>query len=105
MQKPSVKCALLAAMVAKHRWGSPIDEDSLLALSAVEKNEYPRARTVFGELRDASYVTNAGKRGIELDNAQFGALADVLYRECGWEPLQIRSRLKHYEGWNRHEWA
>jgi hypothetical protein len=51
MRKPSVKCALLAAMVAKHRWGTPIDEESLLAIAAIEGNDYPTAREVFDELR------------------------------------------------------
>lgn len=105
MRKPSVKCALLAAMVAKHRWGTPIDEEALLSIAAIDPNDYPAASDVFDELRTEVYVTSKGDRGIELDNGEFGALADVLYHECGWEPFQIRSRLKHYEGWNRHEWA
>ena len=29
MHKPSVKRALLAVMVAEHRWGSPIVEENL----------------------------------------------------------------------------
>ena len=105
MRKPSVKCALLAAMLAKHRWGTPIDEESLLAIAAIDANEYPTASKVFEELRSEPYITNRGSRGIELDNSAFGTLADLLYRECGWEPFQIRSRLKHYEGWHNHEWA
>lgn len=105
MRKPSVKCALLAAMIAKHRWGTPIDEEHLLAIAAIGPNDYPTASEVFDELREESYVTNRGKRGIELDNAAFGQLADVLHHECGWEPFVVRSRLKHYEGWNQHEWA
>lgn len=105
MRKPSVKCALLAAMVAKHRWGSPIDEDALLAIAAIRTEDHPAASEVFAELRQEPYVTNRGKRGIELDNGAFGALADVLYNECEWEPFEIKSRLKHYEGWDRHEWA
>ncbi|SEP28039.1 hypothetical protein SAMN05216388_106216, partial [Halorientalis persicus] len=32
-------------------------------------------------------------------------LADVLYHECDWEPFEIKSRLKHYEGWENHNWA
>lgn len=104
MQKPSVKCALLAAMVAKHRWGTPIDEEELLALAAIDPNEYPRARQVFDNLRSAPYITNRGKRGIELDNSGFTGLADVLFFDCGWEPYEIKSRLKHYEGWGNHDW-
>lgn len=105
MRKPTVKCALLAAMIAKHRWGTPIDEENLLAIAAIDPNDYPTASEVYGELPSEPYVTNRGKRGIELDNSGFGTLADVLYRECGWEPFEIKTRLKHYEGWNEHEWA
>jgi len=105
MRKPSMKCALLAAMVAKHRWGSPIDKDNLLAIAAIDTSDYAAAREVFEELRAESYITNKGTRGIELNNSKFGDLADFLYHECGWEPWQIKSRLKHYEGWDSHDWA
>lgn len=105
MRKPSVKCALLAAMIAKHRWGTPIDEDNLLAIAAIETNDYPAASEVFDELRSEPYITSKGTRGIELNNSEFGSLADVLYHECGWETFQIKSRLKHYEGWEQHDWT
>lgn len=105
MRKPSVKCALLAAMIAEHRWGSPIVEENLLSISAIEVGDYPTASEVFDELRSASYITNRGKRGIELNNSQFDELADVLFHECEWEPFEIKSRLKHYEGWENHDWA
>jgi hypothetical protein len=36
MEKPSVKCALLATMIAKHKWRTPIPEDALLNLSAID---------------------------------------------------------------------
>jgi len=105
MRKPSVKCALLAAMVAKHRWETPIDEESLLAVAAIDVADYPAASEVFEKLRGERYITNRGKRGIELDSGELGALADVFHDECGWEPFEIRSRLKHYEGWDDHDWA
>lgn len=92
-------------MLARHAWGTPIDEETLLAIAAVESHRYPAARAAFRDLRGESYVTARGKRGIELDSSEFGALADVLYYECEWEPFEIESRLKHYEGWDRHDWA
>ena len=92
-------------MIAKHRWGSPIGEEQLLAIAAVDSAAYSEARTVFEELRAKPYITNCGSRGIELDNGEFGRLAEVLYHECGWEPFQTKSRLKHYEGWSQHDWA
>lgn len=105
MRKSSVKCTVLAAMVAKHRWGTPIDEEHLLAIAALEPNEYPTARQVITDLRTEPYITSAGDRGIVLNNSEFGTLADVLYHDCDWDPFQLRSRLKHYEGWDEHEWA
>jgi len=105
MRKPSVKCALLAAMIAEHRWGSPIVEENLLSISAIEPGDYPTASEVFAELRSASYITNRGKRGIELNSGEFGTLAELLYRECEWDAFEIKSRLKHYEGWDNHEWT
>lgn len=105
MRKPTVTCALLAAMVAKHRWGAPIGEDELLDVAAIETHEYPATREAFQQLRSEPYVVNRGPRGIELDNSAFGRLADVLYHDCGWDAWQIESRLKHYEGWANHEWA
>jgi len=104
MQKPSVKCALLATMVAKHKWGTPITMEALLGLSAID-GDYPTARDVYDDLRSEPYITYRGNRGIELDTSTFDKLADVLYHECNWEKWEIASRLKHYEGITDHDWA
>jgi hypothetical protein len=60
---------------------------------------------MFDELRDEPHIESKGSRGIELDNGEFGRLADVPYRDCGWEAFGIRSRLKHYQGWDTHDRA
>jgi len=104
MEKPSIKCALLATMIAKHRWGTPITKDVLLNLSAIG-DDYPTARTVYDALRTEPYITYRGNRGIEFDTGEFDKLANVLYHECGWESWEIDSRLKHYEGIDSHDWA
>lgn len=85
MKKPSVLCALLSTMLAKHRWGSPIAEDALLALSAID-GDYPAGRRAYDRVKHESYITFRGKRGIELDAGRFDELADVLYHDCSWEP-------------------
>lgn len=105
MRKPTIRCALLAAMITKHRWGTPINEENLLAIAAIEPDDFPVASKAFDDLRSKSYITNRGNRGIELNNTEFGAIADILYHECQWEPFHIKSRLKHYEGWDQHEWV
>ncbi|GGC48891.1 hypothetical protein [Haloferax sulfurifontis] len=104
MEKPSVKCALLATMIAKHKWGTPITEEDLLSLSAIG-NDYPVAREVYADLRSEPYITHRGNRGIELDESNFDKLADVLYHECRWETWEIETRLKHYEGIKDHDWG
>lgn len=104
MEKPSVKCSLLATMVAKQKWGTPITEEALLDLSPIN-GDYPTAREVYADLRSEPYITYRGNRGIELDKSNFDKLADVLYYDCGWEGWEIGSRLKHYEGLENHDWA
>lgn len=100
-----VKCALLAVLVADHRWGTPIGRDGLLSNAAVAKHNYPKARKTFDDLRSEPYIDNHGKRGISISTASFGDLADILYHECQWDVWQIKSRLHHYEGIDDHDWA
>jgi len=104
MEKPSVKCALLATMIAKHKWGTPITKAALLNLSAID-DAYPTAREVYAALRSEPYITHRGNRGIKLNKSNFDKLADILYYECRWEAWEIESRLKHYEGIEDHDWA
>ena len=77
---------------------------SLLSLSAIG-DDYPTAREVFADLRSAPYISYRGNRGIELNKSNFDDLADVLYYECNWEAWEIKSRLKHYEGVDNHDWG
>lgn len=105
MNKPTAKCALLGTLIANHCWGSPLDEDSLLSMSKIADHEYPKARETLRRLGSEPYVRRRGKRGFRLVTDGFGALADVLYHECNWEPFEIKSRIKHYEGWSDHDWA
>jgi len=104
MEKPSVKCALLATMLAKHEWGTPITEDALLNLSAIG-NDYPTVREVYADPRSEPYITYRRIRGIELDKSNFDTLADVRYHECGWETWDIDSCLKRREGIEDNDWA
>lgn len=73
--------------------------------AGVRSDQLGEAKEAFEELRDAPFI-NDEERGLELDNSNFGLLADYLYVRCeGWDEDQIRSRLKHYEGWSEHGWS
>ena len=61
MEKSSVKCVLLATMIAKHKWGTPITEEALLNLSAID-GDYPTARDVYADLRSELYITQPDSR-------------------------------------------
>lgn len=85
MQKPTVLCAMLATMVAKHRWGAPIGEDALLALSAID-GEYPAGRRAYERSKHEPFISVQGNRGIELDSGNFGALADTSITSVAGNP-------------------
>ena len=53
-----------------------------LAIAAIETSDYPTASNVFDDLRSESYITNQGKRGIELNDSEFSQGASGHRREC-----------------------
>jgi hypothetical protein len=105
MRHPTVRCALLAVLVADHVWGRTLPDEQLLRRAALEPEEFPLARDAIDSLRTHQAILSADNRGIGLDTSHFGMLAEILYNECNWDPAAIRLRLKHYEGWDRHDWA
>ena len=106
MASHEVLCAVLAYLLSKHRYGSPVPKEHVVQRSGVRSDQRGEAKEAFEELRsDAPFVQDCGDRGIELDNSEFGLLADYLYVHCGWDEAIIRSRLKHYEGWSKHDWS
>jgi len=95
-----LRCALLSALVAQHRYGQPIAQDELLRIASYQSHRGSEAKHAFDALRREPFIIEQGKRGIMLDNGAFGQLAQYLYDECGWEELELRVRLKHFEGWD-----
>jgi len=95
MEHSSIASALLATLLARRGVGTPIETETLLALSAIQSHEYVEAREVLDELHRTSRVTDHGFRGVEL-NDRGGSIADLLRDECGWKPAEIEPRLKHY---------
>lgn len=98
-------CALLRPLVNKHRYGSPMAKDELVRQTAFEPHEEGAIRTAYEELRHAPFIIDRGKRGIMLDSSTFGSLADFLYQECKWPEWELKTKLKHYEGWHTHDWT
>lgn len=106
MASHEVLCAVLSYLISKHRYGSPVVRVKVVNCCGVRSDQQGEAKKAFEELRsDAPFVKDCGKRGIELDNSEFGLLADYLYARCEWDEEKIHGRLKHYEGWSRHEWS
>jgi len=106
MASHEVLCAVLSYLISKHRYGSPVQKQQLVARCGVRSDQKGEAKEAFEELRsDAPFIRDRDDRGIELKNSEFGLLADYLYDRCEWDEDKINSRLKHYEGWSNHEWA
>ena len=98
-------CALLRPLVSKHRYGAPIVEDELVSQAAFERHEEGAVRAAYDVLEELRFILDYGNRGVMLDSSRFGDLADYLYHECDWPTWEITTKLKHYEGWEEHDWA
>lgn len=98
-------CSLIRPLVSKHRYGAPIVKDELVRQAAFEQHEEGDVREAYEELRNYHFIIDYGKRGIMLNSSCFGELADFLYHECNWPSWEITTKLKHYEGWEDHDWA
>lgn len=57
-------CALLEALVAKHRYGQPITRSELLRITSYESHRGGDAKQAFETLRMYPFITNQGQRGI-----------------------------------------
>lgn len=93
-------CALLEALVAKHRYGQPITRDELLRIASYESHRGGDAKQAFETLRTYPFIMNQGRRGIMLNHSAFDKLAQHLADDCRWSEFELRVRLKHFEGWN-----
>lgn len=105
MPPTSYLCALLRPLVSKHRYGAPITKDDLVRQAAFEAHEEGAVRTAYDTLSALPFVLDYGQRGVMIDSSNFGGLADYLYYECEWPTWEITTKLKHYEGWDDHEWT
>ncbi|MFC3959756.1 hypothetical protein [Halovivax cerinus] len=105
MRRTRHLCALLRPLVSKHRYGAPLSEDELIRQTAFEKHEEGAVRDAISYLRTQPFIQSFDTRGIRLDSSTFGRLADFLYQECDWPAWEITTKLKHYEGWDDHDWA
>lgn len=82
-----------------------MEKDEIVSRAAVEDDQ--DAKEAYQELASSGahpFVYEDGTRGLVLNNSRFGDLADYLYYQCGWPAYAIKSRLKHYEGWDNHGW-
>lgn len=102
MATQEARCAVVQVLIADHKYGTPLPKEEVVSRTAVEDDG--EAKTAFEELKQQPFVRYGRQRGMMIDSSRFGDLADYLYYECGWKPFVIESRLKHYEGWEKHDW-
>lgn len=108
MPSHEVYCAVLSFLISKHAWGTPRSVEEVVRKTAIDpaNADAGDVRDAIDELRKvAPYVVDYDHGGVGLDNSEFGPLADYLYYRCDWSPEVIRTRLKHYRGWEQHDWA
>lgn len=80
--------------------------DFVVNRAAISTDKQGQAKDDFDWMRGLSFIENHGGRGIQIDNSEFGELADHLFFKCQWPAWKIKHKLgHHYEGWDNHEWA
>lgn len=105
-QTPPHVCALLSTLVSRHAYGSPLPKEVVINFAAVPSSELADAKETFDTIRKSPhfpFVNNHGGDFVSLNNSEFGELIEYLYHECGWSEFELRTRFKHYEGWDRHD--
>lgn len=50
--------------------GGPIDKDSLISYAPVATDQEGGAKNVFEELRQKSFITDCGNRGIKINTSR-----------------------------------
>ena len=104
-----VICAVLSYLISEHKYGTPVDKQTIVNRSAIRSDQEGEAKDAYDELQNNSpfIEEDDNGNGIKIDNSEFGLLADYLYVRCDdkWDAESIHRRLKHYEGWNEHEWS
>jgi hypothetical protein len=93
-------CALLGKLAHRHGYGTTISKEALVRL-AVPPADQGAAREAFEELRDLPGVHDGGQVGVAIDSSNQGEVIQYLYDNCdGWDEFSLRTRFKHFEGWD-----
>lgn len=103
MASEEARCAVVSVLVSDHKWGTPLKDEELIRRTAHENDG--EIKEAIDELKQKVFILYSNARGMMIDSSHFGALADYLFNRCCWRPFVIKSRLKHYEGWNEHSWS
>lgn len=78
--------------------------DAILNRAAVPVEDLGKARHELDDLAELPFV-NKTNRGLQINTGMQEQIADFLYYRCDYRKDQIKMRLKHYDDWDRHEWA
>lgn len=104
MVETALVCAICRVLVTNHAYGKPLPRDVILNKASFPVHKGATAKAAFDAVRQKPFITDYGKRGIQLDNAAFGALVQFLHDECDWERFELELRIKHFEGWDEINW-
>ena len=104
MVETALVCAICRVLVTNHAYGNPLPRDVILNKASFPVHKGATAKAAFDAVRQKPFITDYGKRGIQLDNAAFGALVQFLHDECDWERFELELRIKHFEGWDEINW-
>ena len=104
MVETAIVCAICRVLVTNHVYGKPLPRDVILNKASYPAHKGAMAKTAFDAVRQKPFITDYGKRGIQLDNSEFGALVQFLHDRCEWERFELELRIKHFEGWEGIDW-
>lgn len=104
MNEHEIMCSICRVLVTNHAYGKPLPRDVVLKNASYPVHEGDTAKVAFDALRRKTFITTHGRRGIQLNNTEFGSLVQFLHDECGWERFELELRIKHFEGWDDIQW-
>lgn len=78
--------------------------EAILNRAAIPVEDLGQANHELNQLANLPFV-NRTDRGLAIDTGMQEQIADFPFYRCDYRKEQIKTRLKHYDNWERHDWA